>query len=133
MLQWSLFASVTAMAMRGPAMAGVRTVSRPFVASRILACDTPAAADPARRKGSVKWFNTQKGFGFITPEDGGSDIFVHQTAIYAPGFRSLADGEPVEFDVEHGPDGRVRAMSVTGPDGEYVQGVPREPIYKDDE
>ena len=49
--------------------------------------------------GTVKWFNAQKGFGFITPDDGSDEIFVHQSEIYAPGFRSLADGEKVEFKV----------------------------------
>jgi cold shock CspA family protein len=56
-----------------------------------------SAAD--RKAGAVKWFNTQKGFGFITPADGSADVFVHQTAIYAPGFRSLAEGEAVEYEV----------------------------------
>jgi len=55
---------------------------------------------------------------------------VHQTQIYARGFRSLAEGEEVEFDVEIDPNGRERAVSVTGPDGDYVQGAPRpEPRY----
>ena len=50
-------------------------------------------------RGTVKWFNDQKGFGFIAPEDGGKDVFVHHTAIKADGFRSLAEGQQVEFDV----------------------------------
>merc|ERR1712232_621043 len=52
------------------------------------------------RTGTVKWFNTMKGFGFIQPSDGSGDVFVHQTVIQAPGFRSLADGEEVEYQVE---------------------------------
>ena len=50
-------------------------------------------------KGTVKWFNDQKGFGFITPEDGSKDVFVHHTAIVAQGFRTLSENQQVEFDV----------------------------------
>ena len=76
------------------------------------------------QKGTVKWFNTQKGFGFITPDDGSSDVFVHQTNIQAEGFRSLADGENVEFRTELDGNGRKKAVAVTGPDGADVQGAP---------
>lgn len=54
--------------------------------------------------GKVKWFNDAKGFGFITREEG-PDLFVHHTAIVAEGFRSLAEGQQVEFDVTEGPKG----------------------------
>ena len=58
-----------------------------------------------RTRGTVKWFNDQKGFGFITPESGGKDCFVHHTAIQADGFRTLKEGESVEFDVTDGTKG----------------------------
>ncbi|MEO8226825.1 MAG: cold-shock protein [Gemmatimonadota bacterium] len=59
----------------------------------------------SRINGTVKWFNDAKGFGFITPENGEKDCFVHHTAIKADGFRSLAEGERVEFDIVQGAKG----------------------------
>ncbi|MFV2067302.1 MAG: cold shock domain-containing protein [Pirellulales bacterium] len=58
-----------------------------------------------RTRGTVKWFDDQKGFGFITPEDGSKDCFVHHSAIQADGFKSLAEGALVEFDVVDGAKG----------------------------
>jgi CspA family cold shock protein len=58
-----------------------------------------------RITGTVKWFNDGKGFGFIAPEGGSKDVFVHQSAIMAEGFRSLVEGERVEFSIEQGPKG----------------------------
>ncbi len=55
--------------------------------------------------GTVKWFNDAKGFGFITQDDGGDDVFCHYSAIQADGFRSLAEGQKVEFEVVRGPKG----------------------------
>jgi CspA family cold shock protein len=55
--------------------------------------------------GTVKWFNESKGFGFITPDDGSKDVFVHFSAIASSGFRSLAEGQAVSFTVESGPKG----------------------------
>jgi CspA family cold shock protein len=56
--------------------------------------------------GIVKWFNDAKGFGFITPDDGGEDLFAHFSAIQSGGFRSLKEGQKVEFEVVQGPKGR---------------------------
>ena len=56
-------------------------------------------------QGKVKWFNESKGFGFITPDDGGKDLFCHQSEIQMEGFRTLSEGQTVEFTVEQGPKG----------------------------
>ena len=56
-------------------------------------------------KGTVKWFNESKGFGFITPSDGSKDVFVHYSAIANDGFRTLNEGQQVTFSVETGPKG----------------------------
>ena len=78
----------------------------------------------ARLTGVVKWFDRPKGYGFISPSIGGKDIFVHQTQVHAPGFRSLAPGEDVEYVVGE-LDGRTHAVEVTGPAGAFVKGTPR--------
>ena len=58
-----------------------------------------------RTNGTVKWFNDQKGFGFIALDDGSQEVFVHHTATQAEGFKSLTEGEKVELDVVDGPKG----------------------------
>jgi CspA family cold shock protein len=55
--------------------------------------------------GTVKWFNAEKGYGFIAPEDGSQDVFAHYSAIQSNGYRSLEEGQRVEFDVAQGPKG----------------------------
>jgi CspA family cold shock protein len=61
--------------------------------------------------GTVKWFNAEKGFGFISQPSGGPDVFVHHSAIQMNGFRSLEEGQAVEFDVQEGPKG-LQAVDV---------------------
>jgi CspA family cold shock protein len=65
-----------------------------------------------RINGTVKWFNGEKGYGFIAPDDESDDVFVHHTAIQGEGFRNLDEGERVEFIVEQGPKG-LQATTVT--------------------
>ena len=55
--------------------------------------------------GTVKWFNDSKGFGFISPSDGSADVFVHFSAVQGDGFRTLAEGQTVSYEVENGPKG----------------------------
>jgi len=63
-------------------------------------------------KGTVKWFNESKGYGFIEPEGGGDDVFVHYSSIKAEGFRTLTEGQSVNFEIQKGPKG-FHATDVT--------------------
>ena len=76
-------------------------------------CDTQKEL-PHMAQGTVKWFNAEKGFGFIAQEDGGDDVFVHYSAIQTQGYKSLDENQKVEFDVTQGPKGpqaeNVRAV-----------------------
>ncbi len=65
-------------------------------------------------KGIVKWFNAEKGFGFISNDDGGDDVFVHFSAIVCDGFKTLAEGQKVTFDMERDPknSSKMRAVNV---------------------
>lgn len=62
--------------------------------------------------GTVKWFNSQKGYGFIAPDEGGKDVFVHVTAVRAAGLDGLKDDQRVSFEIEDGRDGRSSASQL---------------------
>ncbi|MDA7426791.1 cold-shock protein [Thalassococcus lentus] len=62
--------------------------------------------------GTVKWFNTTKGYGFIAPDEGGKDVFVHISAVERSGLTGLADNQKVSFDIEEGRDGRSMAANI---------------------
>ena len=69
-------------------------------------CDQLIGEDVFMATGTVKWFNDAKGFGFITPDDGGEDLFAHFSAIQMNGFKTLKEGQKVSFEVTQGPKGK---------------------------
>lgn len=73
---------------------------------------TPPANDGPKATGTVKWFNNDKGFGFITPDDGGEDLFAHFSSIQMPGFKTLKEGQKVAFETIAGPKGK-QALNIT--------------------
>ena len=104
-----------------------------FLFSRTLA--TPVArffGTEARHFGKVKYFNTEKGFGFIAREDGDGDVFVHQSELKKDGFRSLRLNEEVEFEVQanRNDPSKVFAVNVTGPNGADVVGTSKEEFLR---
>ncbi|GAB1599502.1 hypothetical protein Ahia01_000227500, partial [Argonauta hians] len=82
-----------------------------------------------RKHGGCKWFNVAQGWGFITPDDKTQDVFVHQSVIHKSGFRSLADGERVEFEWRVSDKG-IEATFVCGPDGRECRGSDRRPVSR---
>src|SRR5690606_18991498 len=86
----------------------VHDVGRGFAArrSRHTACSRPSPeGHSTMAQGTVKWFNAEKGYGFIAQEGGGADVFVHYSAITSDGYRSLEEAQRVEFDITQGPKG----------------------------
>jgi CspA family cold shock protein len=67
-------------------------------------------------KGTVKWFNPTKGYGFIAPDTGGKDVFVHISAVQKAGFRSLSEGQKIDFEVEQQQNGRTAAVNLSQSD-----------------
>ncbi|KAM1066345.1 hypothetical protein ACFX2B_021533 [Malus domestica] len=65
----------------------------------------------------VRWFNDVKGYGFITPDNGGEDLFVHQSSIRSNDFHTVTEGESVEFFIDFGDDSKTKVVDVTGPNG----------------
>jgi cold shock protein len=89
--------------------------------------DPPCQEDHVMASGTVKWFNDQKGFGFITQDDG-PDVFVHYSAIAASGFKSLNEGDQVEFEVTQGPKGpQAQSVKKVTPHGGLI-GQPSTPL-----
>jgi CspA family cold shock protein len=88
-----------------PGDGAVTRLAKPDRRARDRGRDIPSKRRKPMAQGTVKWFNGDKGFGFITVDGGGADVFVHFSAIQAGGFRSLEENQRVEFDVTQGPKG----------------------------
>jgi len=74
--------------------------------------EASASGGSAKSTGTVKWFNDAKGFGFITPDDGGEDLFAHFSSIQMNGFKTLKEGQKVAFEIIQGPKGK-QALNIT--------------------
>eukprot|EP00326_Haptolina_ericina_P001045 CAMPEP_0181218322 /NCGR_PEP_ID=MMETSP1096-20121128/27635_1 /TAXON_ID=156174 ORGANISM="Chrysochromulina ericina, Strain CCMP281" /NCGR_SAMPLE_ID=MMETSP1096 /ASSEMBLY_ACC=CAM_ASM_000453 /LENGTH=127 /DNA_ID=CAMNT_0023310537 /DNA_START=13 /DNA_END=396 /DNA_ORIENTATION=+ len=124
------FLVATSLAVSGAFQLGAAVVRSPSVVRAGVPVAELVADEEKILTGTCKWFNSEKGFGFIDVDGEESDLFVHQTEINAEGFRSLAEGEALEFKCSmDGRTGKLRAQSVTGPGGGFVQGAPRNDYY----
>jgi len=109
------------------------TVGAAATKERASALTMQESGENKKMTGRCKWFDCEKGYGFISVDGEDRDYFVHQSDIYAPGYRSLAQGETLEFSVATDErTGKIKAVEVTGPDGQYVEGTPP-PEFDDDE
>jgi CspA family cold shock protein len=101
--------SLSTTCLRSSAAVSILTRLRRAAAISRAACKE---GDITMAKGTVKWFNATKGYGFIAPEGGRKDVFVHITALERAGIRALNDGQAVTFDIESGRDGRESATNL---------------------
>lgn len=98
---------------------GIKRLAEPFsqhtIQEAVRMSDMSASAVPGnnpKATGTVKWFNDAKGFGFITPDDGGEDLFAHFSSIQMNGFKTLKEGQKVSFEIIQGPKGK-QALNIT--------------------
>ncbi|XP_047514573.1 protein lin-28 homolog isoform X1 [Pieris napi] len=112
-----------------PVANGIHNGDDSTVYTKIVCAGNGSGVTDTTRRGRCKWFNVAKGWGFITPDDGGQDVFVHQSVIKMPGFRSLGDEEEVEFECKESDKG-LEATRVSGPSSVDCQGSHRRPLSK---